>query len=374
MKNQFKKLTSLLSIVAMIFALAACSQSKKSNNKPNEASSASSSSATSKDDSQLLGAGSTFAYPIYTKMFQVYNKEKGIQVNYQGIGSGGGIRQLESKIIDFGGSDAPLSDADEQKAPAFIVHIPTCLGAVTISYNLPGSPQLRFDSAVLADIYLGKIKKWNDPRIKALNKNVKLPSLPITVVHRSDGSGTTYIFSDYLTKVSKDWASKIGTGKSLDWPVGLGGKGNPGVAGIIKQTPGGLGYVELIYALQNNMPVAELKNKSGNYITPTLESTSLAANVKIPADARVSLTNTDAAKGYPIAGFTWVLLYQQQKYNGRSENRAKELVNLVWWMIHDGQQYAKPLNYAPLPEAAQKVADNILESVKYGDQPILSGK
>jgi phosphate transport system substrate-binding protein len=374
MKSKFRQSSSLFFAIAIAFMFTACGNSNKSNNKSESSANTAQSEKSAGSAEHLMGAGSTFAYPIYTKMFDVYHKQTGVQVNYQGIGSGGGIRQLESKIIDFGGSDAPLSDKDEQNAPAYIVHIPTCLGAVTLSYNLPGNPQLRFTSDVLADIYLGKIKKWNDPRITKLNPGVKLPNLAITVVHRSDGSGTTYIFSDYLNKVSKEWSDKVGRGKSLDWPVGLGGKGNPGVAGIIKNTPGGFGYVELIYALQNNMPVAKLRNKSGNYITPTLQSTSLAANVKIPADARVSLTNTDAKNGYPIAGFTWVLMYQQQKYNGRSEAQAKSLANLVWWMIHDGQQFTKPLNYAPLPDAAVKVAENILKSVKYGDQTLLGNK
>ncbi|HKJ46554.1 MAG TPA: phosphate ABC transporter substrate-binding protein PstS [Balneolales bacterium] len=379
MKFKYQQLSSLFFAVAiaLMFTMTACGNSKKSNDKTESSTTKTSQNEkaqNSSDAKHIMGAGSTFAYPIYTKMFDVYHKETGIQVNYQGIGSGGGIRQLESKIIDFGGSDAPLSDKDEQNAPAFIVHIPTCLGAVTMSYNLPGNPHLRFTSDVIADIYLGKIKKWNNPRIEKLNPGVKLPNMAITVVHRSDGSGTTYIFSDYLTKVSSAWSNKVGRGKSLDWPVGLGGKGNPGVAGIIKNTPGSLGYVELIYTLQNNMPVAKLKNKSGNYIKPTLQSTSLAANVKIPADARVSLTNTDAKEGYPIAGFTWVLLYKQQKYNGRSEAQAKSLVNLVWWMIHDGQKFTKPLRYAPLPDAAVKVAENILESVKYGNQSLLQNK
>ncbi|HKJ32696.1 MAG TPA: phosphate ABC transporter substrate-binding protein PstS [Balneolales bacterium] len=374
MKSKFHQLTSLFFAIAVALTFTACGGGKKSNNKAQSAANTSKMEKSAGGAQHIMGAGSTFAYPIYTKMFDAYNKKTGIQVNYQGIGSGGGIRQLESKIIDFGGSDAPLSDKEEKKAPAFIVHIPTCLGAVTMSYNLPGKPKLRFTPSVLADIYLGKIKKWNDPRIEKINPGAKLPNMQITVVHRSDGSGTTFIFSNYLSKVSKAWSNKVGFGKSLDWPVGLGGKGNPGVAGIIKNTPGGFGYVELIYALQNNMPVAEMQNKSGNYIKPTLESTSLAANIKMPADARAIITNTDAKQGYPISGFTWVLLYKQQKYNGRSEAKAKALVNLVWWMIHDGQKFTKPLNYAPLPKAAVKVADNILKSVKYGNQTLLQNK
>lgn len=372
MKYKFHQLSSLffaVTFAALMFS--ACSSKKSSNNKMKSSANTANTENKVSGVKQLQGAGSTFAYPIYTKMFSVYHKETGLQINYQGIGSGGGIRQLESKIIDFGGSDAPLSNKEEKQAPSYIVHIPTCLGAVTLSYNLPGKPKLRFTPKVLADIFLGKIKKWNDPRITKINPGVKLPNMQITVAHRSDGSGTTFIFSNYLSKVSPAWKKKVGFGKSLDWPVGLGGKGNPGVAGIIKNTPGAIGYVELIYALQNNMPVAKMRNKSGNYITPTLESTSLAANIKMPPDARAIITNTGAKNGYPISGFTWVLIYKQQKYNGRSKARAKALVNLLWWMIHDGQKYTKPLNYAPLPKAAVKVADKILESVKYGNQTLL---
>jgi len=371
MKFKLKSLTSSFLAVAVMLVFTAFSTAKPAKDGDKSSSKSSKTEKSAGKVSQLMGAGSTFAYPIYTKMFSVYHKQTGLEVNYQGIGSGGGIRQLESKIIDFGGSDAPLSDKDEKNAPAYIVHIPTCLGAVSLSYNLPGKPKLRFTSKVLADIFLGKITKWNDSRIKALNPGVNLPNMRITVAHRSDGSGTTFIFSNYLSKVSPAWSNKVGYGKSLDWPVGLGGKGNPGVAGIIKNTPGSIGYVELIYALQNNMPVAEMKNKSGNYIKPTLESTSLAANIKMPADARAIITNTDTKNGYPISGFTWVLLYKQQKYNGRSKARAKALVKLIWWMIHSGQKYTKPLNYAPLPKAAVKVAENILESVKYGNQTLL---
>ena len=371
MKFKLQRFSSSLLAVVLVVILTAFNNPTTSKNGKHPSEKDSEARKGSGKVSQLMGAGSTFAYPIYTKMFAVYHKKTGMQVNYQGIGSGGGIRQLESKIIDFGGSDAPLSDKEEKKAPAYIVHIPTCLGAVSLSYNLPGKPKLRFTPDVLADIFLGKITKWNDSRIKSINPGVNLPNMRITVAHRSDGSGTTFIFSNYLSKVSQAWSNKVGYGKSLDWPVGLGGKGNPGVAGIIKNTPGAIGYVELIYALQNNMPVAKMRNKSGNYINPTLESTSLAANIKMPADARAIITNTNAKNGYPISGFTWVLLYKQQKYNGRSKARAEALVHLIWWMIHGGQKFTKPLNYAPLPKAAVKVADKILKSVKYGNQTLL---
>ena len=269
---------------------------------------------------ELIGAGATFPYPLYSKMFDVYHKEHGAKINYQAIGSGGGIRQLTNKTVDFGGSDAIMSDKDLQEAGAPVLHIPTCAGAVVVTYKLAGDPELKFTPDIIADIFLGKIKKWNDPRITAINPGVKLPDTDITVVHRSDGSGTTAIFSSYLSKVSPEWKEKVGAGPSLNWPAGLGGKGNPGVAGLVQQTPGSFGYVELIYALQNKMPYGMIKNKKGNFVKPTIASTSLAANTALPDDMKVDLTDTDAAEGYPISGFTWILVYKEQNYaeqNGR---------------------------------------------------------
>ena len=223
---------------------------------------------------ELLGAGATFPYPLYSKMFDTYYQAYKVKINYQAIGSGGGIQQLISKTVDFGGTDAFMNEEEMKKAEVPILHIPTCLGAVVVTYNLPDKPKLKFTPDVIADIFLGKITRWNDPRIAAVNPEVKLPDLSIVVVHRSDGSGTTYIFSDYLTKVSKDWAFKVGADKSLNWPAGLGAKGNPGVAGLINQTPGAIGYVELIYTMQNNMPAGIIKNKAGNFIEPNIKSTS----------------------------------------------------------------------------------------------------
>ncbi len=320
---------------------------------------------------QIQGAGATFPYPLYSKMFYEYNKQTGIQVNYQAIGSGGGIRQLEYGSVDFGATDAPMSDAELRQAPAPIVHIPICLGAVAITYNLPGKPSLRLTPQILSGMYLGKITRWNDSRIRAANPGVTFPDLKITVIHRSDGSGTTYVFSDYLARVNPVWKREVGRGKSLNWPVGLGGKGNPGVAGFIEQTPGSIGYVELIYSLQNKMPVALLQNKSGNYISPSLESVRLAANTPIPADARVSITNTDAAQGYPISSFTYILLSRDMKLNVNSMEKAKAVVDLIWWMIHKGQKYTEPLYYVPLPDAALKVAEDNLESIVYNGKPVL---
>jgi len=255
--------------------------------------------------------------------------------------------------------------------PANVVHIPTCLGAAVITYNLPGDPTLKFTPDVAADIFLGKIANWNDARIKKLNPMVNLPDMPISIVHRSDGSGTTFIFTDYLSKISEEWKNKVGHKTSVDWPIGLGAKGNEGVSGMIKQTPGALGYVELIYALQNKMPVGLLQNKSGKYVEASIKSVTAAANIAIPVDARVSITNTDAPDGYPISSFTWILLYKEQNYDSRPEDKAKEVVKLVWWMTHEAQQYAAPLIYAPLPKEALKVVEANLKSIVFNGKSLL---
>jgi phosphate transport system substrate-binding protein len=324
------------------------------------------------DDNTLLGAGSTFIYPFFSKIFSVYNQETGLKINYQSIGSGGGILQLTNKTVDFGDSDAPLNDQQTQKMGAPVLHVPMCSGAVVISYNIPGlTDTLDITPDILAGIYLGKITKWNDPVIKAANKSVKIPDLPIVVTHRSDGSGTTNIFTNYLSKVNDTWKTQVGASTAVDWPVGLGGKGNEGVSGLINQTPGAIGYIELAYAMQNKMLFARMENKSGNFITPNIASTSAAANVQLPADAKAFVTNTDDPEGYPISGFTWVLIYKEQDYNGRSLNRATELLKLLWWNIHQGQQYCQALYYAPLPPSAVQVAENILKSATYNGKPIL---
>ena len=322
-------------------------------------------------ETELIGAGATFPYPLYSKMFDVYHKEHGAKINYQAIGSGGGIRQLTNKTVDFGGSDAIMSDKDLQEAGAPVLHIPTCAGAVVVTYKLAGDPELKFTPDVIADIFLGKMKKWNDTRITAMNPGVKLPDTDITVVHRSDGSGTTAIFSSYLSKVSPEWKEKVGAGPSLNWPVGLGGKGNPGVAGLVQQTPGSFGYVELIYALQNKMPYGMIKNKKGNFVKPTIASTSLAANTALPDDMKVDLTDTDAVEGYPISGFTWILVYKEQNYANKTEEKAKALGDLLSWMTHEGQKYAEPLHYAPLSKAAVGKADKLIKSITYKDMPIM---
>jgi len=323
------------------------------------------------EEKELIGAGATFPYPLYSKMFDVYYHESKVKVNYQAIGSGGGIRQLINKTVDFGGSDAIMSDKDLAEASAPILHIPTCAGAVVVTYNLTGNPELKLTPDIVGDIFLGKITQWDDPRISAINPGVKLPNTHMTVVHRSDGSGTTFIFSDYLSKVSSEWKEKVGSGPSVNWPTGLGGKGNPGVAGLVQQTPGSVGYVELIYALQNKMPYGTIKNKKGNFINPTLASTSLAANIELPDDMKVSLTNGDAADGYPISGFTWILVYKEQNYGDRSEEKAKEVVKLLGWMTHEGQKYAEPLHYAPLSKKAVEKTEKLIKSVTYKGSTIM---
>jgi phosphate transport system substrate-binding protein len=328
--------------------------------------------AAAQDDKTLLGAGSTFIYPLFSKMFSDYNTKTGIQVNYQSIGSGGGILQLTNKTVDFGASDGPLNDEQTTKIGAPVLHIPQASGAVVVTYNLPGdNNNISLTPDIIADIFLGKITSWSDPRIISINKGVNIPALPILVAHRSDGSGTTNIFTNYLSKVSPDWKTKVGSGGAVNWPTGLGGKGNEGVAGLVKQTPGAIGYVELIYALQNKMDYAKVQNKKGKFIVPSLASVTAAGNVKLPDDSKIFITDTDAPDGYPISGFTWVIIYKEQNYSSRSKERATQLLKLLWWNIHEGQTFAAPLNYAPLSKEALKVAEKILKSATYGGKTIL---
>jgi phosphate transport system substrate-binding protein len=326
----------------------------------------------SAQDNNLLGAGSTFVYPLFSKIFADYGAKHSVQVNYQSIGSGGGILQLTNKTVDFGGSDAPLNPEQAKKIGVPVLHIPMAAGAVVITYNIPGvTSALNLTGKDLADIYLGKIKTWNSPEIAATNKGIKLPNLPIVVIHRSEGSGTSFIFTDFLTKVNPDWAAKVGKATAVNWPAGLGGKGSEGVSGLVKQTPGAIGYVELIYALQNKMIFANIQNKSGKFIAATLASTTLASKVDLPANAEVSLTNTDNPAGYPISSFTWALIYKEQKYSDRSAAKAKALLDLMWYNIHEGQKDCEPLNYAPLSKSAVKVAEAELKSATYGGKAIL---
>lgn len=321
---------------------------------------------------ELLGAGATFAYPLYSKMFDVYNKSYDIRVNYQSIGSGGGIRQLINRVVDFGATDAFMTDSELENAGREIIHIPVCLGAVAVTYNLENIQGLKLNSDLLAAIFLGNIKKWNDPAIMAVNPGLNLPDRSIILVHRSDGSGTTNILTDYLSNVSDEWKEKAGTGKSIKWPAGLGAKGNEGVAGLIRQIPGSIGYVELSYTIQNRMPQVEILNSSGNFVKPTLESILLSGKTLLPDDTRVSLVNTSEEFGYPISGYTWIIIYKEQNYNDRTFDRVESLVKLLWWMTHEGQKYTTPLDYAPLPENAVKLVEKILQSVEYDGKRILN--
>jgi phosphate transport system substrate-binding protein len=300
----------------------------------------------------INGAGATFPYPIYSKWFDEYAKvDPSVRFNYQSIGSGGGQKQILAQTVDFGASDGPMSDDNLSKAPGKILHIPTVAGAVVITYNLDGNPALKLDGDAIANIFLGKIKNWNDPKIAASNPGAKLPDKEIVVVHRSDGSGTTFIFTDYLSKTSGEWKEKAGNNTSVNWPTGIGGKGNEGVAGQVKQTPGALGYVELIYATQNKMPYAEIKNAAGEFMKPTLESiTAALATADVPDDFRFSMTNAPGKDAYPIAGATWLLVYQQQK----DAAKGKKLVEFLKWSLTDGEKMAKDLQYAPLPESVQQ--------------------
>ena len=300
----------------------------------------------------INGAGATFPYPIYSKWFDEYAKvDPSVRFNYQSIGSGGGQKQILAQTVDFGASDGPMSDENLAKAPGKILHIPTVAGAVVMTYNVPGNPSLKLDGETIADIFLGKIKKWNDPKIAASNPGAKLPDNEIVVVHRSDGSGTTFIFTDYLSKVSGEWKQKAGNNTSVNWPTGIGGKGNEGVSGQVKQTPGAIGYVELIYALQNKMPYADLKNAAGEFVKPTIESVTAAlATAEIPDDFRFSMTNAPGKEAYPIAGATWLLVYQQQK----DAAKGKKLVEFLKWAAKDGEKMAKDLQYAPLPDTLQQ--------------------
>ncbi len=312
----------------------------------------------------INGAGATFPYPIYSKWFDVYSKEHGgVQFNYQSIGSGGGIKQISAKTVDFGATDGPMTQDQINEAPGRIYHIPTVMGAVAVIYNVEGvSKGLKLSPDVLADIFLGHITSWDDARIAADNAGVKLPAVSIVVTHRSDGSGTTYIFTDYLSSVSSQWKGRVGKATSVNWPVGLGGKGNEGVAGTVKQTNGSIGYVELAYAIHNNMDFADMKNSSGSFITPSVESTSKAAEgVSIPEDFRVSIVNSSNPEAYPIAGFTWILIYKDMD----DHVKGQAIVDFLKWAIHDGQSYAKDLLYAPLPSDVVTMIDAKLTHVKF---------
>ncbi|MDX6403345.1 MAG: phosphate transport system substrate-binding protein [Blastocatellia bacterium] len=320
---------------------------------------------------RLQGAGATFPNPLYQKWLSEYGKlNPNVKIDYQSIGSGGGIKQIQARTVDFGASDSPMKDADLKAAPGEILHVPTVLGAVVITYNLAGVAQpLRFTPDVIADIFLGKLKKWNDPRIKTENSAVNLPEADITVVHRSDGSGTSAVFTDYLSKVSPEWKEKVGSGTSPNWPVGLGGKGNEGVTGQVKQTPNTIGYVELAYAVQNKLPVGLVKNKAGNFVEPSIDAVTTAAAEAVaatPDDLRVSITDAPGPTAYPISSYTYILVYKEQQ----DAVKGKVLVDFLWWGIHDGEKFAKDLLYAPLPDDIIKRAEAKINSITAGGKPL----
>ncbi len=323
----------------------------------------------------INGAGATFPYPLISKWSNEYQKTNpGVQINYQAIGSGGGIRQMIEGTVQWGASDAPLTNeqmrtAESARGP--IIHIPETLGAVVLAYNIPGvKAALNFDGETTAKIYLGKITKWDDPAIRALNPKVRLPGTRILVAHRADGSGTTYIFADYLSKVSEEWNQKVGKSTSLNWPVGIGGKGNDGVSGIVSRTPGAIGYVELIYALQNEIPFANVKNKDGDFIRPSISGvTEALANAArtLPKDLRFSITNAPGKESYPISSATWLLIYKEQT----DYAKGKATAEFMRWAVTEGQKYSVGLDYAPLPQQIQKLNLEKLKQVEYQGKPIL---
>jgi phosphate transport system substrate-binding protein len=314
---------------------------------------------------QLLinGAGATFPYPIYSKWFYEYSKlDPSVRFNYQSIGSGAGQKQILQGTIDFGASDGPMSDQNLAKAPGKLLHVPTVAGADVIAYNLPGTIRLRLDGPSIADIFLGKITKWNDPRLTRLNPGAALPEADILVVHRADGSGTTYIFVDYLSSVSREWQRLVGRGMAVKWPAGLGAKGNEGVTGQIKQMPGAIGCVELVYATQNQLPYASVKNAAGNFIAPSVQSvTEALATVTIPDDFRFSMINASGPNAYPIAGATWLLVYQQQS----NPQKGRKMVEFLQWAMNQGERMAPPLDYAPLPPALSKRVLAEISGIRY---------
>jgi phosphate transport system substrate-binding protein len=316
---------------------------------------------------QINGAGATFPNPIYSKWFSEYNKlHPEVQINYQSIGSGGGIRQVTEQTVFFGATDGPMTEEQLKAAPGPIVHLPTVLGAVVPVYNLPGvEGELKFSGTVLADIFLGKVKKWNDPAIAKLNPGLKLPTSDITVVHRSDGSGTSYVWVDYLAKVSPEWKSKVGVATSVNWPAGVGGKGNEGVTGLVSQTPGSVGYVELIYALQNKVAFGAVQNANGEFVKASADSVTKAAAeaaANMPADFRVSITNAPGAGAYPISSFTWILLYEMPADTAKS----KVMVDFMKWALGDGQKFATDLGYAALPANVVNLELAALQKIKVG--------
>ncbi len=350
-----KKMIQSVLTFALAFAMVACGGTKSEGRAPQE----------------LSGAGATFPLPFYNVVFEQFSQQHGDAVAYGGIGSGGGVRNLRDKIVDFAGSDAFLSDKEMAEMPP-VVHIPTCMGAVVVAYNLDGVEDLKLTGELIANIFAGEVKMWNDERLQALNPDLKLPAEPIMPVYRSDGSGTTFVFTDYLTKVSTMWKEKFGTGKSVNFPVGQAAKGNPGVAGVIKQTKNTIGYVGSEYAFAQKIPYARIQNKCGDFVKPTATTISAAASGVIPADTRCSITDADAVGAYPISTFTWMIIYKEQNYSDRSKEQAQATLDLVRFILSDeAQAITSEVNYAPLPIKAKELSLTNLKTVTYDGVALL---
>lgn len=318
----------------------------------------------------LTGAGATFPSPLYREWIDQFKTDSGIRIRYESVGSGAGIRMLKEKVVDFGATDAFLSDREMAEIEGEVLHIPTCLGAVSVIYNLDGHPRLRLSGETVAAIYSGAVAAWSDDRIAADNPDIVLPDAPITVVHRADSSGTTFIFSDYLSKISCSWRRQYGHGKTIEWASGLGADGNPGVARLVARIPGGIGYVSLNYARQHNLPAAAIRNRAGRFISPSPASVSRAAEAPLPDDTRILITDTDAMDGYPISGFTWLIFYKEQKYADRSLQKARALHRFLTWIVERGQSFASRMHYAPLSRSAIEKAGGVIDSLRHGARPL----
>ncbi|MGC8764598.1 MAG: phosphate ABC transporter substrate-binding protein PstS [Brevinematia bacterium] len=318
----------------------------------------------------IMGAGATFPEPLYSKMFSEYRKNNSVEINYQPIGSGGGIRQLINKTVNFGATDVPMTEDELKDAKAKIVHIPVCIGAVAVVYNLSNVDKLKLSSDVLADIFLGKITNWKDKRLTDLNPDITLPDLPIVVVKRSDGSGTTYTFSEYLCAVSTEWEKTVGKGKSLNWPTGIGAKGNTGVAAYVKQTPGAIGYVEKSYASENNLKIAYLKNKANNFVLPEIENIKEAARTTEKDILNTGIINSKNKNAYPISTFSWIIVYKDLSLSTKNIKQAQAIVELLWWMTHNGQKFNEIYDFAPLPENIMPLVEERILSLVYKDKSL----
>lgn len=341
--------------VSALFLLGACGGNGSTNSK----------------GAKLDGAGATFPFPFYQLAFKTYTDSTGVQVNYGAIGSGGGVRSLKDRVVDFAGSDAYLTDAEEASFEGGVVHIPTCLGGVAVAFNLPGVTDLKLTHEIIAGIYLGKITRWNDPKLQAVNEGVELPDLAITPVYRSDGSGTTFVFSHYMQEVNEDWRAALGEGKALNWQNGVAGKGNPGVAALIGGTPGAVGYVGSEYVFAQGLTSASVQNREGNFVKPTFETIAAAAEGSITEDLRMMVTNQPGAQTYPISCLTWIVIPKEQKYGKREESQAKASVELLRWMLSDGcQKLTKSVNYVPLPQPIRARAQELLDGVTYGGEAL----